>query len=101
MARHRALGTGGRRRLAKWPVAITGLVVLILLGWLAWTWLGGVLERRAAAEANGCANGDVVLRVAVTPSIAQPVRDAAQRWTETHPVVDDSCIRLQVQSVES
>jgi hypothetical protein len=101
MARHRALVTRVRRRLAKWPVAITGLVVLLLLGWVAWTWLGGVLERRAAAEANGCTAGDVVLRVAVTPSIAEPVRDAAQRWTDTNPVVDDSCIRLQVQSVDS
>jgi len=101
MARHRALVTRVRRRMAKWPVAITGLVVLILLGWLAWTWLGGVLERRAAAEANGCTGGDVVLRVAVTPSIAQPVRDAAQRWTDTHPVIDDQCVRLQVQSVDS
>ena len=101
MARHRALVTRVRRGMAKWPVAITGLVVLILLGWVAWTWLGGVLERRAAAEANGCANGDVVLRVAVTPSIAQPLRDAAQRWTDTSPVVDDSCIRIQVQSVDS
>jgi hypothetical protein len=101
MARHRALVTRVRRRLAKWPVAVTGLVVLVLLGWLAWTWLGGVLERRAAAEANGCTAGDVVLRIAVTPSIAQPVRDAAQRWTDTSPVVDDSCVRLQVQSVDS
>jgi Ca-activated chloride channel family protein len=101
MARHRALVTRVRRRMAKWPVAITGLVVLVLLGWVAWTWLGGVLERRAAAEANGCTQGDVVLRVAVTPSIAEPVRDAAQAWTNTNPVVDDSCVRLQVQSVDS
>ena len=101
MARHRALVTRVRRRLAKWPVAVTALVVLLLLGWVAWTWLGGVLERRAAAEANGCTAGDVVLRVAVTPSIAEPVRDAAQRWTDTNPVVDDSCIRIQVQSVDS
>ncbi|MFI9387301.1 substrate-binding domain-containing protein [Kutzneria sp. NPDC052558] len=101
MARHRALVTRVRRGMAKWPVAITGLVVLLLLGWVAWTWLGGVLERRAAAEANDCSNGSVVLRVAVTPSIAEPVREAAQRWTDTTPVIDDACIRPEVQSVDS
>jgi Ca-activated chloride channel homolog len=101
MARHRALVTRVRRRIAKWPIAIIGLVILAVLGWVAWTWLGGVLARRAAAEADGCSAGTVTLRLAVTPSVADPIRDAAQRWTDTNPVVDDSCVRLQVQSVDS
>ncbi|MBA8928334.1 hypothetical protein BC739_005551 [Kutzneria viridogrisea] len=90
-----------RRGVARWPLAIVALVVLLGLGWLGWTWLGGVLERRATAEAAGCPSGEVSLRVAVTPSVADPVRDGAQRWTDQHPVVNDHCVRVEVQSVDS
>ncbi|KAA2254076.1 VWA domain-containing protein [Solihabitans fulvus] len=101
MARHRALRTTVRRGVARWPLAIVGLVVLVLIGWLGWTWLGGVLDRRAAAQAGGCGQGDSVLRVAVAPSAADAVRAVAQTWTASHPVVLEHCIRVDVQSIDS
>jgi Mg-chelatase subunit ChlD len=101
MARHRTLRTRVRRGIARWPVAVVGLVVLVVLGWLSWTWAGGVLDRRTAAQAGDCSEGEAVLRVAVTPSIGDAVRDVAQRWSGTRPVVYDHCIRVEVQAVDS
>ena len=101
MSRHRTLRTRVRRGIAGWPIAVAGLVVLIILGVLGWNWVGGVLERRAAAEASGCAGGEAALRIASTPSAADAVRDVAKAWSATRPVVYDHCIRIEVQAVDS
>ncbi|HWO61882.1 MAG TPA: substrate-binding domain-containing protein [Umezawaea sp.] len=101
MSRHRTLRTRVRRGVAGWPVAVVGLVALIVLGVLGWSWLGGVIERRAAAEAGDCAEGEAALRIASTPSAADAVRDVAKAWSATRPVVYDHCIRVEVQSIDS
>jgi len=101
MSRHRTLRTRVRRGIAGWPIAVIGLVALIVLGVLGWSWLGGVLERRAAAEAGDCAEGEALLRIASTPSAADGVRDVAKAWSATRPVVYDHCIRVEVQSIDS
>lgn len=101
MSRHRSLRTKVQRGVARWPVAIIGLVVLVAMGFLGWNWVGGVLERRDAAEAGGCAEGEAPLRVATTPSAADAVRDAAKAWSAERPVVYDHCIRVEVQSIDS
>ncbi|MFD9732891.1 substrate-binding domain-containing protein [Umezawaea sp. NPDC059074] len=101
MSRHRTLRTRVRRGVAGWPVAVVGLVALIVLGVLGWSWLGGVIERRAAAEAGDCAEGEASLRIASTPSAADAVRDVAKAWSATRPVVYDHCIRVEVQSIDS
>ncbi|TQM83984.1 von Willebrand factor type A domain-containing protein [Saccharothrix saharensis] len=101
MSRHRALRTKVRRGIATWPVAIVGLVVLLVLGWLGWSWVGGLVERRAAAQAGDCDEGDALLRIASTPSIAEAVKQVAEAWSGTRPVVYDHCILIEVQSIDS
>ncbi|MEU4805979.1 substrate-binding domain-containing protein [Actinosynnema sp. NPDC023587] len=101
MSRHRALRTKVRRGIATWPVAIVGVVVLLVLGYLAWTWVGGIVEQRAAAQAGDCRQGEAGLRVAATPSVADAVREAAESWSADRPVVYDHCIRVEVQSIDS
>ena len=101
MSRHRALRTKVRRGIATWPVAIVGLVVLLVLGWLGWSWVGGLVERRAAAQAGDCDEGDALLRIASTPSIAEAVKLVAEAWSGTRPVVYDHCILIEVQSIDS
>ncbi|MBW4721087.1 VWA domain-containing protein [Saccharothrix obliqua] len=101
MSRHRALRTKVRRGIAKWPVAIVGVVVLVVLGYFAWTWVGGIVERRAAAQAGDCRQGEAPLRVAATPSVADAVRQVAEAWSEQRPVVYDHCIRVEVQAIDS
>ncbi|MBB5959248.1 hypothetical protein FHS29_005868 [Saccharothrix tamanrassetensis] len=101
MSRHRALRTKVRRGIATWPVAIVGVVALLVLGYLAWTWVGGVVERRAEAQAGDCREGEALLRIAATPSVAEAVRHVAESWSEQRPVVYDHCIRVEVQSIDS
>lgn len=101
MSRHRALRAKVRRGVAKWPVAIIALVVLIGLGWLGWSWVGGVLDRRAQALAKDCGQGGSVLRVAATPSVAEAVAEVARAWSATRPVVYDHCITIEVTSADS
>lgn len=101
MSRHRALRTKVRRGIATWPVAIVGLVVLIVLGWLGWNWVGGLVERRAAAQAGDCHEGQALLRVSSTPSVAEAVKQVAEAWSRQRPVVYDHCIEIEVQSIDS
>jgi Ca-activated chloride channel family protein len=101
MSRHRTLRTRVRRGIAGWPVVVIGVVALVVLGVLGWSYLGGVIERRAAAEAGDCAEGEAALRIASTPSAADAVRDVAKAWSATRPVVYDHCIRVEVQSIDS
>jgi Ca-activated chloride channel family protein len=101
MARHRALATKVRRGVAKWPIAVIGLVVLLLLGWLGLTWVNNTLDRRAAAQSHACPQGDSVLRVAVAPSAAGAVQEAAARWNGQAAVVDDHCVRIDVAATDT
>lgn len=101
MSRHRALRTKVRRGIAKWPVAIVGLVVLVVLGWLGWNWVGGILDDRAAAQAGDCNEGQALLRVSATPSVAEAVKRVAEEWSAQRPVVYDHCIQVEVQSIDS
>ena len=101
MARHRSLIAATRRRIARWPIAVVSLVVLVLVAWLGWTWLDGFLDRRAAAQAAGCGQGEQVVNVAVAPSAKQPLDEAARRWNEQHQVVFDHCIRVTITAIDS
>ncbi|MCP2163830.1 substrate-binding domain-containing protein [Goodfellowiella coeruleoviolacea] len=101
MGRHRTLRTRVRRGIARWPIVVTGLVAVLLLGWFGWTWLGGQLDRRASAEAGTCAEGQATLRIAVTPSAADAIRDVAQEWSGQRPIVYDHCIRVEVQPIDA
>jgi hypothetical protein len=101
MSRHRTLRAKVKRGIAKWPVLIVVLVVLLGLSWLALSWAGGVLDKRSQALAQSCSEGDSVLRVAVTPSVAEAVRDVARAYSATRPVVYDHCIAIEVTSADS
>ncbi|ALG11032.1 substrate-binding domain-containing protein [Kibdelosporangium phytohabitans] len=99
MGRHRALDNV-RRGVAKWPLAVLGVVVLLALAWLGWTWIERELEERAAAQSKSCPEGDSVLRIAVTPSAAGAVDEAAKRWNTQKTVVNDHCVRVEVSARE-
>jgi Ca-activated chloride channel family protein len=101
MSRHRALRAKVRRGIAKWPVLIVAFVVLIGLGWLILSWAGGVLDKRSQALAQNCSEGDSVLRVAATPSVAEAVAEVARAYSATRPVVYDHCIAIEVTSLDS
>jgi Ca-activated chloride channel homolog len=96
MSRHRAEGGPSERSVAIWPFVVVGAVLVLLLGWLAWSWTGDILARRLQAQLAGCSEGDAVLTVAVTPAMAGVVGRAADTWTRSRPVVQDHCVRTEV-----
>ncbi|MBP2472978.1 Mg-chelatase subunit ChlD [Crossiella equi] len=87
--------------MALWPFVVVGVVALVVLGYLSWTWLGGILDRRAAAVAGQCTEGEISLRVVVSPVVAEPLQTAALAWNDRHPVIDDHCLRADVQVLDS
>ncbi|WHT22055.1 substrate-binding domain-containing protein [Crossiella sp. CA-258035] len=87
--------------MARWPFVVVGVVALVVLGYLSWTWLGGILDRRAAAQAGECRQGELTMRVVVTPSVFEPLNSAAIAWNGQRPVIDDYCLRADVQALDS
>lgn len=99
MARHRAAVLSSRRGVAIWPFVAVAAVLALLLGWLGWNWAGGVLERRLQAVSASCQEGEAVLTVAVTPTMADVVGRAADAWSRSRPVIMDHCIRVEVAAL--
>jgi hypothetical protein len=100
MGRHRTLASV-RRGVAKWPFAVVSVVALVGLGWAGWAWANTSLDERDASRSQTCPEGDAVLHVAVTPSAAGAVEQAAQRWNQQNTVVYDHCVRVEVAAQDS
>ena len=99
---HRAIGkSAARRRIATWPFVAVAVVVLVTFGMLAWDWANSVVDNRAEAQANNCAEGDSSMRVLVAPSAGQAVSATAAKWNNTRTVVHAHCVHIDVQSVVS
>jgi Ca-activated chloride channel homolog len=102
MSRHRVLDSATRRRgIAHWPLAVLAVVVLVVLGWLGWSWASSIMDRRAAAAAHECPQGDAVLKIAVAPSVERPVKVAAKQWNDAKTVVYQHCVRVTVVAIDS
>ena len=98
--RRQAASGWGLRRIARWPIVVLALVVLVVLGGLAWMWVGGELNARNEAQAHACDDGPMAVQVAAAPSIAVATRDAAQTYNAQQVVVADHCVQIQVSSVD-
>ncbi|HEX3784914.1 MAG TPA: substrate-binding domain-containing protein [Pseudonocardiaceae bacterium] len=98
--RRQAAAPLGRRRIARWPLAVLGLVVVVVIGAVAWIWVSGVLSKRAQEQAHACGAGPMTVQVAAAPSIAVATRDAAVTYNAEQQVVADHCIVVEVSSVD-
>nr|WP_246271503.1 substrate-binding domain-containing protein [Amycolatopsis acididurans] len=99
---HRAIGkAAGRRRIAKWPIAVGVAVLVLVVGLLGWGWANNVLNSRAEAQAAGCAEGDATMKVLVAPAVQAPVTAAANRWNQAKTVVHSHCVTVEVHSMAS
>lgn len=98
MSRHRAANAPVRRGVAHWPLVSAAVVVLVVLAWLGWTWIGSVVDRQRAAERN-CVEGNTTLHVVAAPGIADALGAAATAWNDTAPVVADSCVTARVREM--
>jgi Ca-activated chloride channel family protein len=100
MARHRAFA-GVRPGIAKWPVGVISVVALLALGWIGVGAVNRAADRRSGAQAHACPAGDAVVQVAVTPSVAEAVADAARRWNAQGPIVSDHCVRISISALDT
>lgn len=99
MPRHRArASTTVRRRrpLGRWQAACLAGVVLVLIGWAGWAIIGGDHDPSGAR-----CSGETVLKVAVSPSAEEPVRQVANRWNGDRIAVDGRCVKVNISSVAS
>jgi Ca-activated chloride channel family protein len=99
--RRQAASAFGLRRIARWPLVVLCLVVLLVLAGLAWMWVGGTLTARNQAQAHACDDGPMAVQVAAAPSIAVATRNAAAAYNAQRVVVADHCVQIQVSAVDS
>lgn len=96
-SRHRT--KDARRDIAGWPLVAAALIALLGIAWFGWSQLGEKLDRRAAADAGQCVAGAATLPIAVAPSAAKAVSDAAAAWNATRPVIGDACFHAEAHAV--
>lgn len=102
MARHRAPGEAATtRRVASWPIAVLVSVLLVAIGWVGWAWLSSEVTKRDAAAAGNCPGGTTTIQVAADPTIANTIGVETVRYMATRPVVNSSCARIKVTSINS
>ncbi|MBB5919500.1 hypothetical protein FHR81_000529 [Actinoalloteichus hoggarensis] len=87
--------------MAGWPLAVIAVLLISTLGYVGWSSLGAMVDRRADAEAASCPQGDHTLRIAAEDAMAAPLIESAQEWSATRPVVQDHCIRVEVTTHRS
>ncbi|HYS35884.1 MAG TPA: substrate-binding domain-containing protein [Pseudonocardiaceae bacterium] len=101
MGRHRAATSDTRpHRRRRWPLAALTAVVLVVAGWFGWSWLHGQLSHSATPNVAACPAGPETVQVAVVPSMADVIGRAAAAYTESRPVVNDRCVRVNVSAVD-
>jgi hypothetical protein len=76
------------RRSLRTPIAVLGVAGLVALTAIA--------VQAVAADADGCSTGGIRLSVAADPAIAPALRDMADRWTESRPEINGSCVRVEI-----
>jgi Ca-activated chloride channel homolog len=104
MGRHRAETSDirplRRRARRRWPVAALTAALLVVAGWFGWSWLHGQLSHSATPSVAACPAGPETVQVAVVPSMADVIGRAAAAYTESKPVVNDHCVRINVSAVD-
>lgn len=100
MGTHRRAQAGPRGVSRGVLIAAVSVVVLVVLvfGWMR---LRDVSAEQGTEAAQRCVEGDVTLRVAADPAIADTFRQIADRFDATDPVIRDRCVRVQVDALDA
>ncbi|WP_066906710.1 hypothetical protein [Millisia brevis] len=100
MGTHRRAQAGPRGVSRGVLIAAVSVVVLVVLvfGWMR---LRDASAEQGTEAAQRCVEGDTTLRVAADPTIADTVRQIADSFDATDPVIRDRCVRVQVDAVDA
>jgi Ca-activated chloride channel family protein len=88
-----------RRRIAVWTVAV--VVVAALVAGAAYYVIWPTSSSAAGPDSIGRCTSGVSLDVVTAPALAQPLRDIASHWAESHPDFQGACPTVNVRSVAS
>lgn len=78
-----------------------GTVVVMVLAVLGWFQLRDRITDQGIEAADTCVEGDRVVDVTADPDIAEQLVSLADQFTDTRPVVRDSCISVRVTASDS
>jgi hypothetical protein len=97
---HRAV-KAGRRKVSVGVIAALVTVVVVVGAIILWRFFGDALSNRSVAAAARCVEGEVAVAVVADPSIADPLRELADRYNQTAAPVGDRCVKVAVKPADS
>src|SRR6478609_4423477 len=95
---HRAVATG-RRGVSIGVIAALVAVVVVVGGFILWSFFGDALSHRAAAAR--CVDGELAVAVVADPSVADQVRKLADTYNRSAAPVADRCVKVGVKPADS
>lgn len=100
MGMHRRVRSGPRgvSRGIVIGAASVAVVVLLIVGWMR---LREVSTEQGVAAAERCVEGSATLQVVADPTIDDAVRQVAEQYNATEPVIRDRCVQVEVEAADS
>ncbi|MDT5008868.1 MAG: hypothetical protein QOH57_485 [Mycobacterium sp.] len=91
-----------RRGISVGVIVALVLVVVVVGAVILWRFFGNALSSRSdAAAAAKCTGTDIPVAVVADPSIADNIRELAERYNKTAGPIGDHCFRLGVTAADS
>ncbi len=94
-------GRGGRRGVSIGVIAALVAVVVVVAAVILWRFFGDALSDRSHTAAGRCVGGTETVAVVADPSIAEPVRERAERYNASATPVGDRCAAVAVTAADS
>ena len=92
---------GARRGVSAGVIVATAVVVTLIGGAILWGFFSDALSRRSSDAARQCLQGTASIAVVADPTIAETVRELAERYTEQASPIGDKCVRVTVTQADS
>jgi hypothetical protein len=87
---------GGQRGVSLGVIAALVAVVVVVSTVILWRFFGHNLSHRSDAAAGRCVEGDDTVAVVADPSIADHIREFAERYNASAKPVGDRCVSVSV-----
>ena len=97
---HRSAETK-RRGVSIGLIVALVLVVVLVGGIILWRFFGNALSNRSDVAAAMCRGTEEAVGVVADPSIADKIRELAERYNKTAGPIGDHCVRLSVTAADS
>lgn len=93
--------SGGRRGVSVGVIVALVSVVVLVAGVILWRFFGDALSHRSHTAAAGCVGGKDSVAVLADPTIADPVKELADRFNAQAGPIGDRCVTVTVKPAGS